>query len=238
MKLQRNIRFIVLAGAEDARLEGDDVVGKWAKHDKLRRIESKLPSSFLVRFLNWEDSPEAILRFARVHGHLLESPIPRKEPGDFRFSLEFWRNWRQSLRSNWESRMRAFKPPPSRPGVVTIEVSGSVLIESRPIAHAWSCDRSGLVYSCPTLYEFLLLDLLSIPRERLRKCPNPSCKTPYFVAENLRHQCCSSPCKHWVQHQAKLLWWAEHGRAWRKRRRKAIHEVKIRRKNHPKGDKQ
>jgi len=238
MKLCPQIRFSVLAGAEDVRLEEDDVVGRWVKSENLSRIESKPPRLFVVRFLNWGDSSEEILRFAGRYGHLLEPPVPRTGTGDFRFSLEFLRNWRQSLRSNWESRMPAVKPPPSAPGVLQWIISGEVFIESRAGTRAWTCDQSGLIYSCATLYEFLLLELFSIPRERLRKCPNPDCRTQFFIAASLRQRCCSDFCKHWAQRDAKLLWWVKHGEARRKRRRKAIHEAKIRRKNQVKGDKQ
>jgi len=211
MKLSQQIRFSVLAGVDHAHLEGEEVVGHWA--DNLKRLDTGGPNSLAVRFANEGDSPEDILRFTKKYGPLSLQPTQLKGLSEFRFSLHEWRFDQWSFRSNWESLVQAEKEP--------LVIHGWGYVDTRRVVRSWNLDRGGLTYQVPCLREFLHLELFSGPRERLRKCPNPDCKTPYFVAENLKQHCCSDFCKRWAQRQAKRLWWGDHGESWRKSRHDA-----------------
>jgi hypothetical protein len=69
-----------------------------------------------------------------------------------------------------------------------------------------------LIYGAANLWRFLMLALFSTPGERLRKCHNPDCASPYFVAHHLNQNFCSEPCARWGQRQQALAWWNKHGK--------------------------
>ncbi len=56
---------------------------------------------------------------------------------------------------------------------------------------------------------------------RMRLCANPECPAPCFVAEKKNQRYCGEKCAGSGQRELKRLWWAEHGPAWRKARKRA-----------------
>ena len=62
---------------------------------------------------------------------------------------------------------------------------------------------------------------LSLILERTRRCKNPSCKAmPFFFARKKGQEYCSDACAAEAQREYKRKWWAEHGKQWRKERKK------------------
>lgn len=56
---------------------------------------------------------------------------------------------------------------------------------------------------------------------RTKQCKSPSCKvTPYFFAKKKGQEYCGELCAAEAQREYKRQWWAEHGKQWRKERKK------------------
>ncbi len=87
--------------------------------------------------------------------------------------------------------------------------------------------NDNLAYQTSNLYRLLLLELLSIDRDHLRKCARPDCPNPYFVAARWKQIYCSEPCAVWAQKASKRKWWSEKGDPER-RRRAALGRRKVR----------
>jgi hypothetical protein len=68
--------------------------------------------------------------------------------------------------------------------------------------------------------------------DRMRRCGNPKCPAPFFLAARSSQVYCTAACAGPAHQAAKNKWWHDHGSAWlRKRRSKARrHSTKSRRK--------
>jgi len=66
----------------------------------------------------------------------------------------------------------------------------------------------------------MAFDYLLNHHNRTRYCPNPECPAPYFFAKRHSQRYCSEKCAQAAEKETKRKWWAEHGPAWRKKRRK------------------
>jgi hypothetical protein len=84
----------------------------------------------------------------------------------------------------------------------------------------WEYTKTTLSYRAANLWRLLVFDLLSCPRERLRKCAQPGCKNPHFVARHLKQNYCSEPCAAAGRALWKRNWWNQHGKEWRRKRGK------------------
>jgi hypothetical protein len=74
--------------------------------------------------------------------------------------------------------------------------------------------------------------------DRARCCPNPECPAPYFFAKRHSQRYCSEKCAQSGERETKRRWWAEHGKSWRKgRKRAAIAVSKTQKKKGKKGKK-
>jgi len=63
---------------------------------------------------------------------------------------------------------------------------------------------------------------LLVSNSRLAKvCANPDCLAPYFIAKKATQRYCSDACSGVFQRDCKRRWWAEHGKQWRAKRKKA-----------------
>lgn len=51
-----------------------------------------------------------------------------------------------------------------------------------------------------------------------KRCANPDCPAPYFIAGRTTQQYCSEKCSGVLQKAHKLRWWKEHGDEWRRKR--------------------
>lgn len=194
-KLSRSFRFCTLAGVEDARLDGEWVVGCWKA--SLTQFYGEEKGTLLQDFVNCSTRPESILRFTKKHGPLDGHAKPSAE---FKFQLSEWRKRQQSMRSLWNSQRSAL-------GWEMSPDDGYLAYENRQ-----------LVYRARTLFLFLAIDLFTLPVDRMKVCIRPGCVAPFFVTRDLRQKFCSEKCAGWAQRISKKIWWNREGPAWRKRR--------------------
>jgi len=201
----RAVGFYALVGTENISLDGEEVVGRWASN--LRRQEASRPLRLAEEFANWSEQADQILRFTQKYGPLQEEPQPGAE---FHFPMASWQRTQWMFRRVWEY------------SVPEKGISKSSGLYHRGRGHGWELLGGHLIYRAGDLWELLHLDLYSIPPERLRKCANPECQTPYFVARHLRQHYCTELCAKWGQQRWKRRWWDEHGPEWQAKRQKRL----------------
>lgn len=61
-----------------------------------------------------------------------------------------------------------------------------------------------------TPFEAAMFHLQTQLTDKLRRCPNPTCSTPYFFATKKGQKFCSTVCAIPAQRAAKRKWWNEH----------------------------
>jgi len=171
-------------------------VGKWKSPPQV--FYGPRGRLLLEDFLNWPSDDRSILKFIRKYGPLMEKPA---REDNFGFDLYLWPNWKKTARIQWED-----------------------LMEDPHHFEFQSCVDDALLsyvngrfeFRADCLDTFLILELASCERRRLRKCAAPDCDTPYFVARHLRQKYCSDKCALWAQKIWKKNWWEEHGKEWRR----------------------
>src|SRR5436305_13840781 len=57
--------------------------------------------------------------------------------------------------------------------------------------------------------------------DQARICPNPTCHSPYFLADHRGRKYCSAPCAAPAQKEFKAQWWAKHGKKLRAQKSKS-----------------
>jgi hypothetical protein len=66
--------------------------------------------------------------------------------------------------------------------------------------------------------------------DKLRRCGNADCKTPYFIADRGKQSYCSVECAGVAQKEYKRRWWKNSGPSWRESRRKKTQSKPLDRK--------
>ena len=172
-------------------------------------------------FVNWGDKPADIVRFIKVYAPLYvrasagesrpgttpgDRPVrvPPRPGAEFHFSIPAWRAAQASFRRTWN-------------------IIGGFRTEF--VLHLEGLDSltaagGRVMYKASSLYNFMLMELLLAPHERLRKCRYPECPHPYFLARHLRQTYCSDLCAKWAQSQWKKKWWERRGKEWLENRKK------------------
>lgn len=140
-----------------------------------------------------------------------KSRLPVSLPS-FDFSEAEWRADLERFQAIWETlptllttgRFQTEFPAIIGIENLTVRPDGFTL----PVRGEFQTISRRLVFRAATLWELLLLDLLSVERERLKKCACPDCHSPYFVANHRAAKFCDQPmCKNWGRNQIKLKWW-------------------------------
>jgi hypothetical protein len=72
----------------------------------------------------------------------------------------------------------------------------------------------------PSPFEQVLIHFFK-SADKARHCGNPDCLTPYFIASRRSQKYCSDTCAAPAQREFKRRWWAEHGEARRKARKRS-----------------
>jgi hypothetical protein len=212
-----SIAFRTLAGVRSARVEGDEVIGRWESYKGMQWIQARdqgksekglrrtmlvNPAKLAEDFANFPDSAQKILQFTKKYAPL---KIVFEVAEEFRFKLAQWRKDQATFRRRWEHQQKS--------GVGEFERSGK--------GEGLAFIGGTLCYTTEILWGFLSLALLAQPRERLRKCKRPDCQNPYYIAYHLGQQYCSALCARWAQRQWKLRWWNAVGK---KNRSKRVHQ--------------
>jgi hypothetical protein len=200
------------------------------------------------RFANWRSGPDDIVEFTRRYGLLDwggELVGQKKVPGlRFGFLVDHWRQRQNEIRELWET------APGGPDGVAwfTLPSAGDFPIAtesdrwSRRFAYGDTADDGELIWQTPetlweriregpiarirawTTWQYVCLLLTFEKMESLRKCENPECAAPYFIARRKDQMFCGEDCAHRI---AANRWWSRHGNQWRrtkatrKRRRKS-----------------
>lgn len=211
-------------GGWEKRLVMDrNVTGRWKK--RLVLTFPKSPGQLASDFANAVD----VLSFTKKYGplHILGADLLGKFVADgsqaqgapelpeslrgFEFSEVAWGAEQQKFRSIWET-----LPKRPAPGSKTVFRSVVRYIEDLivrpvgfqlPVSGEFRTGPHGLVFRAAELWDLLVLDLLSIQRERLKKCACPTCPAPYFIGRLNAKSCEREECKKWVRNQRKLKWW-------------------------------
>ena len=162
--------------------------------------------SLIQTFVNWPDDAKSVVRFTRRYGALKIPPVPG---ASFEFHLDEFRAVQKELREMWRNlpKYSDFQP---------LKLGGTLRFH-----------RASIIYTAPTLYAYLYVDLATSPVERVRLCKREACHHPYFIAGHLKQRFCSDECAEEGQRVLKREWWEKHGQSWRaKRRRKTTEGVK------------
>jgi hypothetical protein len=73
--------------------------------------------------------------------------------------------------------------------------------------------------SDPDVFAQVLLRAIDVV-PLMRKCPNPICPAPYFIAARRSRRYCSDACSLPAQRESKRAWWNQHGHSYRGRGKK------------------
>lgn len=192
---RKPMRFFTLAGVENIELRGDAVVGQWWHSPGFTSIEDLQD---LEDFANWPVSPNKLLQFTKKYGALTE---PARADKRFRVTLKDFKDAQNKFRSTWDSLV-----PSSPMKLVRYE-------EIVPISN----ERFVIVYEkvsfrTSTMFRLMHAELLCVPAERIRKCRQPDCTSPYFIARHLGKRYCSEPCAQRAQIGHRRKWYDETGR--------------------------
>lgn len=227
-----DFRFCCLVGIDSVKripptgnIEAEPILTGQRKK-ALTPLFPKRPGQLAEDFANESD----VLRFTRRYGPLHnpladftgklganssqsrnESRLSESLP-PFEFSEAGWKADQERFQTIWETlptlrttgRFRAEFPAIIGIENLTVRPDGFTL----PVRGEFQTVSRRLVFHAATLWELLLLDLLSVERERLKKCASPHCHSPYFVANHQKAKFCEQPdCKSWGTNQIKLKWW-------------------------------
>jgi hypothetical protein len=191
--LDRNLtisRFDLLAGTGEAHLEGEMIVGRFAKTP----LAITSAARFCEKFANSSETPTQILRFTKKYAPLTDYAKP-DEP--FRFELCEWRAVRGNFRKSWETVVKFYADSDKDEKSWHIPKGSHLLFSSR--GNALQLER---------FEDLINLCFGGLPWERVRICPAPGCEKPYFVADHLKQRYCGSKvCYEWGQRKLKLEYW-------------------------------
>jgi hypothetical protein len=227
-----DFRFCCLVGVDSVKripptgnIEAEPVLtGRWKK--ALTPLFPNRPGQLAENFANEADVLRFTTRYGPLHNQLGDFTGKLGHDGSqsanksrlsvslpsFDFSEAEWRADLERFQAIWETlptllttgRFQAEFPAIIGIENLTVRPDGFTL----PVRGEFQTISRRLVFRAATLWELLLLDLLSVERERLKKCACPDCHSPYFVANHRAAKFCDQPmCKSWGRNQIKLKWW-------------------------------
>ena len=182
-------------------------------------------SRVIDHFANTPDSPEQIRQFILRFGvlklgeieHLYPNPEDESdfELGDtFRVHCATWRRHQEAFRRYWELGSKGGEE-------LAKELSKQIAPRSRSGALVkaqikWG--RHGFQYELQPddLWRALCLAFIDFS-DRTRKCQNPTCDAPYFLASRRDQKFCDEKCSRLI---ASRTWWAEKGAQWRAKQKR------------------
>lgn len=200
---------------------------------------------FHEKFANWRSEPEDIMEFTRRYGPLdwegQFADLADVSGLRFAFLAELWRERQAEFRELWETART--KGPDGSSAWVTLSVAGDFPIATesdryaRPANYGREKDEGDLIWQAPetmwlptrkgpvahvaakTTWQYLCLLLTFEKLESLRKCENPKCVAPYFIAGRKDQMFCGEACAHRI---AVRRWWSRKGNEWRRTRKRKL----------------
>jgi hypothetical protein len=179
----------------------------------------------LEDFANTSGDTESIQRFTRAYGVLNQNDREHHSiqgtsdfiPGDrFLIHCDDWLEAQRIFRANWEAGRNGGEELAKRLSVaIAPGVSAGPVVKARV---TWSRRGFQLELQPDDLWRALSLAFIGFS-DRMRKCQNPTCDAPYFLATRRDQRYCNEKCARLV---ANRKWWDKHGQEWRENR--AEHE--------------
>lgn len=196
-----------------------------------RKDLSRLTEPIHRKFANMNDDPDTILAFTKRYGPLTE----RWQPGDeFRQDISDWQMSHRRYCAWWDNNRRGEKwdafvgnmqeelltyLPEQYPKSLHEAMEGESSTPSQGTVD-FNLVRNGKNLSLQLvpshLWQYLLLLLLREKLGMLRRCENPECSAPRYVARRRDQAYCSTDCAGLI---VKRDWWAKHGNEWRRKRK-------------------
>jgi len=176
---------------------------------------------------NLQDDAEAFERFCKRWPELayVSDDVPEFHPIEVEETgvpTKFWllyerRGYLQDLWEGDATALRRFLLPTDPPEELREKYVDVEWGHGAQILLDWR--RGEIVYAPKTPFQWAIYALFR--NSALAKvCANPDCPARYFVAKKLTQRYCSDKCAEVFQKEWKRKWWAEHGDAWRRGRRK------------------
>jgi hypothetical protein len=143
----------------------------------------------VVNFANWRSTPEDVLRFTKKHGPITLPFHEWEEDDEFGFQLQDWVDAQKEFRNLWRpiKRMNASFDPED--------------------GDSFQYVNGRLTYLAASWLRVLRLAVMTTEGKRLKKCANPECPTPFFIANHLSTRYCTMDCANWAQKRVKREWW-------------------------------
>ena len=177
------------------------------------------PGRAIVDFANTPDDPDAILYFTRKYGVLHRDELDWTEvaPGERVVRSDFfcihcgqWLEIQQLFRSEWERKGKVDDGLADRLGTrIAPGVPAGRVVKAfvRPSGKTFE-----LALQPDDLQGALWLAFVGL-YDRARRCQNPTCPAPYFLAARRDQKYCNEKCSRLV---ANRRWWDQHGAEWRR----------------------
>jgi hypothetical protein len=210
---------------------GQELTGGWVINKAGHVITGKLgkqkveifarSARVLDDFVNTTGDPKSIQRFTRDYGVLKQDDRERFNigpsdssadfiPGDrFLIHCDEWLEAQHAFRTNWEAGKNGGEELAQRLSTtIAPGVSAGPVVKARV---KWSRRGFLLELQPDDLWRALSLAFIGFS-DRMRKCQNPTCVAPYFLATRRDQRYCSEKCARLV---ANRKWWDKHGQQWR-----------------------
>jgi hypothetical protein len=205
--------------------KGDELSGIWrivksghAITGELGRNTTEIfsnPAGAIQDFANTGGRPEDVLHFTRRYGALRRNDrhwfetTPGEEVAGDRFMVHCgqWQQKQEEFRAEWERTEKR-------------DADLAETISKRISPRAFVLPGKGRGFQLEVRPDDLLgalwLAFLGYS-SRTRKCQNPTCVTPYFIAARQDQKYCTEVCSRLV---ANRTWWAKRGAQWRAKKMK------------------
>jgi len=179
------------------------------------------PNRVIDDFANTPGRAEDILRFTQRYGvvHREDVPLsmidPRFIARPFLIDCAQWLKSQALFREEWE---RKAKPDDDHARILAEQINAKSPLERAVKAFVVPGRSKGFHIELrpDDLLGALWLALLGYS-DRTRKCENPTCSSPYFIAARRDQKYCNEACSRLV---ANRRWWTKKGAQWRENRLK------------------
>jgi hypothetical protein len=175
------------------------------------------PERLIEDFANSAPTPDAMVRFTKRYGVLHRDDVDyvdtgageRIETDDFLIHAEQWSLTQKRFRSEWET----VKPDEERAENLSSQIAPQVPA-GRVVRAFVKPSKKGfhLELQPDDLQGALWLAFIAFS-DKARKCQNPKCDAPYFLASRRDQKFCTERCSRLV---ANRRWWDKNGPEWRR----------------------
>src|ERR1700730_5773189 len=196
--ISRRLEIAVECGASEVSLKANVISGRWCSTPKV--VTPTSPRSVVEDLLNSTESVsvhafgKVATDFTRRYGALA---LPYRPNEKFSFSLSDWIRDQKQMESVWHILSGQSHAPSARTRVFMSE------------GERFEITAGHLSFRTVYLQTYAYLAMAAVPKRRLCVCANrlAGCKTPFFIAKDLRSKYCSDICAAEGEKASKLRWW-------------------------------